>query len=184
MVQMLTTQTNKETRCKCSRHNQIHFICSPFLFWLCFEHLQRVRCQIDESVFLMCRCFFFICSVFLFWLCCEHLQRVRCQIDESVFLICRCFFFYLQPVSFFGCVVSICSVCDVKLTKVFSSEIRSESCCVGGTPRTNVHLICRLSHETKLYPIRKRADKDVSIINTVMTQHKRIWTLSLREGGI
>ncbi len=32
MVQMLTTQTNKETRCKCSQHNQIHFICSVFLF--------------------------------------------------------------------------------------------------------------------------------------------------------
>ncbi len=28
--------------------------------------------------------------------------------------------FYLQRVSFFGCVVSICSVCVIKLTKVFS----------------------------------------------------------------
>ncbi len=50
------SQTNKETCCKCSQHNQIHFICSAFLFWLCCEHLQRVRCQIDESVFLICRC--------------------------------------------------------------------------------------------------------------------------------
>ncbi len=84
MVQMLTTQTNKETHCKCSQHNQINCICSAFLFWLC----------------------------------CEHLQRVCCQIDESCFLNLQVFFFYLQRVSFFGCVVSICSVCFVKLTKV------------------------------------------------------------------
>ncbi len=37
-----------------------------------------------------------------------------------------------------------------------------KSCCVRGTPRTNAHLICRLSHETKKYPIRKPADKDGS----------------------
>ncbi len=79
---MLTTQTNKETHCKCSQHNQIHFICSAFLFWLSCE---RVCCQIDESVFLICRCFFSICSAFLFWLCCEHLQRVR---FAGVFSIC------------------------------------------------------------------------------------------------
>ncbi len=77
-----------------------------------------MRCQIDESVFLISRCFFYLQRVSFFG-CCEHLQRVRCQIDESVFLICRCFF-YLQHVSFFGCVVGICSVCVVKLTKVFS----------------------------------------------------------------
>ncbi len=45
-------------------------------------------------------------------------------------------------------------------------------------------LICRLSRETKQYPIKKRADKDRSITNTVMAWHKIIWTLSLREGGI
>ncbi len=64
--------------CKCSQHNQINFICSAFLFWLCCEHLQRVRCQIDESVFLICRCFFLFAARFFFWLCCEHLQRVHC----------------------------------------------------------------------------------------------------------
>ncbi len=47
-----------QKHCKCSQHKQIHFICSAFLFWLCCEH---VRCQIDESVFLICRCFS-ICS--------------------------------------------------------------------------------------------------------------------------
>ncbi len=67
--------------CKCSQHNQIQFICSAFLFWLCCEHL-------------------------------------RCQIDESVFLICRCFFLFAARF-FFGCVVSICSICVVKLMKVF-----------------------------------------------------------------
>ncbi len=54
-------------------------ICSVFLYlfvlwafvvcvfiWLCCEHLQRVRCQFDESFFLICRCFFSICSAFLF----------------------------------------------------------------------------------------------------------------------
>ncbi len=69
-----------------------------------------MRCQIDKSVFLICRCFFLFAVRFFFWLCCEHLQRVRCQIDESVFLICRCFFLFAARF-FFGCVVSICSVC-------------------------------------------------------------------------
>ncbi len=45
-----------------AQHNQIHFICSAFLFWLCCEHLQRVRCKIEEVVFLISRCFS-ICSV-------------------------------------------------------------------------------------------------------------------------
>ncbi len=40
--------------CKCSQHKQIHLICSAYLFWLCCEHLQRVRCQIEERVFLIC----------------------------------------------------------------------------------------------------------------------------------
>ncbi len=71
---------------KCFLNLQVFFLFAAcFFFWLCCEHLQRVRCQIDESVFLICRGFFSICSPFLFWLCCEHLQRVRCQIDESVF---------------------------------------------------------------------------------------------------
>ncbi len=96
-VQMLTTQTSKETHCKCSQHNQIHFICSTFLYWLCCEHLQRVRCKIEEVVFLICRRFFLFAARFFFWLCCEHLQRVCCQIEEVVFLICRRFF-YLQRV--------------------------------------------------------------------------------------
>ncbi len=45
------------------------------------------------------------------------------------------------------------------------SDQKSCSVCVcvcegaGGTPRTNVHLICRLSREIKPYPIRKRADR-------------------------
>ncbi len=90
-----------------------------FFFWLCCEHLQHVRCQIDKVVFLICRRFFLFAARFFIWLCCEHLQRVRCQIDEVVFLICRCFF-YLQRVSLFGYVVSICSACVVKLTKWFS----------------------------------------------------------------
>ncbi len=96
--------------CKCSQHKQIKkhtanahnttkyiLFASRFFFWLCCEHLQHVCCQIDESVFLICRCFFSICSAFLFWLCCEHLQRVRCKTEEVVSLICRCFC-YLQRV--------------------------------------------------------------------------------------
>ncbi len=91
-----------------------------FFFWLCCEHLQRVRCQIDESVFLIWRVFFlFICSAFLFlvvlwaFAACAMSNWRKCFLDLQVF-------FYLQRVSFFSCVVSICSVCDVKLTKVFS----------------------------------------------------------------
>ncbi len=48
--------------CKCSQHKQIHLICSAFLFWLCCEHLQRVCCQINESFFLICRCFFYFAA--------------------------------------------------------------------------------------------------------------------------
>ncbi len=73
MVKMLTTQTNKETHCKCSQHNQINFICSTFLF-------------------LVVLWAFAVC--FFFWLCCEHLQHVCCQIEEVVFLICRVFFLF------------------------------------------------------------------------------------------
>ncbi len=63
---MVTTQTNKETHCKCSQHNQIHFICSAFLFWLCCEHLQLVCCQIEESVFLIFRVFFLFAARWAF----------------------------------------------------------------------------------------------------------------------
>ncbi len=38
---MLTTQTNKETHCKCSQHNQIVFV-ARFFVWLCCEYLQCV----------------------------------------------------------------------------------------------------------------------------------------------
>ncbi len=51
-----------------------------------------------------------------------------------------------------------------------------ESCCRGGGGEQR---ICRLSRETKQYPIRKRADRGIT--NTVMAQHKRIWTLSSRD---
>ncbi len=40
-----------------------------------------------------------------------------------------------------------------------STEFDQKSCCVGGTPRTKARLICRLSRETKQYPIRKPADR-------------------------
>ncbi len=46
--------------CKCSQHNQIHFICSAFLFWLCCEHLKHVHCKIEEVVSLICRCFVYL----------------------------------------------------------------------------------------------------------------------------
>ncbi len=69
-----------------------------------------MRCQIDESVFLICRCFFYLQHVSFFWLCCEHLQRVRCQIDESVFLVCRCFFL-IAARFFFGGVLKAFAAC-------------------------------------------------------------------------
>ncbi len=100
---MLTTQTNKETRCKCSQHNQIHFICSAFIFWLCCEHLQHVRCQFDESCFLNLQGFFLFATRFVFWLCCEHLQHVRCQNDESCFLNLQGFFLFATRFFFWLC---------------------------------------------------------------------------------
>ncbi len=40
---------------------QVFFLfAARFFIWLCCEHLQRVRCQIDEVVFLICRCFFYL----------------------------------------------------------------------------------------------------------------------------
>ncbi len=74
--------------CKYSQHTKWRiWYAVRFFIWLCCEHLQRVYCQIDKVVFLICRCFIFI------WLCCEHLQCVYCQIDKVVFLICRGFIF-------------------------------------------------------------------------------------------
>ncbi len=108
---MLTTQTNKETHCKCSQHNQIHFISNAVLFWLCSERLQCVHCQIDASVFLICRGFFLFAARFFFWLCCEYLQRVCCQIDKSVFLICRCFFLFAARFFFWLCCEYLQRVC-------------------------------------------------------------------------
>ncbi len=46
--------------CKCLQHNQINnFIAACFFVWCC-KHLQCVCCQIDEVVFLICRCFFYL----------------------------------------------------------------------------------------------------------------------------
>ncbi len=101
-LQLQKTHANRKSTSKSRKHfhnfdsrwykcSQIHFICSAFLFWLCCEHLQRVHCQIDESLFLICRCFFLFAARFFFGLCCEHLQRVCCQIEEVVSLIYMCF---------------------------------------------------------------------------------------------
>ncbi len=73
-----------------------------------------MRFQIDESVFLICRCFFLFAARFFFWLCCEYLQRVCCQIDESVFLICRCFFLFVARLFFWLCCEYLQRVCVVK----------------------------------------------------------------------
>ncbi len=55
---------------------------------------------------------------------------------------------------------------------------RKYSTCVGGTLRTNARLICRLSCETKQYPIRKQADRRRKLNKLiVIAQHKSIWTL-------
>ncbi len=104
--------------CKCSQHKQINVICSASLFLLCCEHLQRVCCQIGESVFLICRCFFYLQRVSFFGCVVSICSVCVVKLRKSFFFICRCFF-YLQRVSFFGCIVSICSVCVVKLRKSF-----------------------------------------------------------------
>ncbi len=45
---------------KCFLNLQVFFclFAACFFFGWCCEHLQHVRCQIDESVFLIFRCFF------------------------------------------------------------------------------------------------------------------------------
>ncbi len=85
--------------CKCSQHNQINFICSVFL---CLVVLWAFA---PPAVKLM--------KMFSWF-------AGACQIDESYFLNLQAFFFYLHCVSLFGFVVSICSLCVVKLTKVIS----------------------------------------------------------------
>ncbi len=75
--------------CKCSQHKQIKkhtanahsttkyiLFAARFLLWLCCEHLQRVCCQIDESVFLICRCFFYLQRVEL-----SRLKKKRKKFD-------------------------------------------------------------------------------------------------------
>ncbi len=56
MVQMLTTQTNKET---------LQMLTTEFVLLYC-EHLQRVRWQIDESSFLNLQAFFLFAARFFF----------------------------------------------------------------------------------------------------------------------
>ncbi len=43
-------------------HNTTKYIlfAARFFFWLCCEHLQLVRCKIEEVVFLICRYFFYL----------------------------------------------------------------------------------------------------------------------------
>ncbi len=83
---MLTTQTNKETHCKYSQHNQMHFFLQRVSFFGCVVSIcKRVRCKIDESCFLNLQVFFFYLQrVSFFWLCCEHLKHVHCKIEEVV----------------------------------------------------------------------------------------------------
>ncbi len=85
--------------CKCSQHKQIK------------KHTANAYNTTKYNIFA---------GRFFVWLCCEHLQRVRCQIDKRFFLICRCFFLFAARFFFLGCVMSICSVCVVKLTQVFT----------------------------------------------------------------
>ncbi len=69
-----------------------------------------------------------------------------CQIDEVVFLICR-FFFYLQHVYLFGCIVSICSTCAVKLScflnlHVFFFYLQRVSLCCEYLQHVSVFAAC------------------------------------------
>ncbi len=66
MVQMLTTKTSKETCCKCSQHNQIHFICSAFLFLVELWAFSACALSNWRKCFLSLQVFFSICSAFLF----------------------------------------------------------------------------------------------------------------------
>ncbi len=67
-----------------AQHNQIHFICSAFLFWLCCEHLQRVRCKIEEVVFLISRCFFYL-QCFFFG-CAVSICSVYCAQNKNIYI--------------------------------------------------------------------------------------------------
>ncbi len=103
---MLTTQPNT-------------FYLQRISFLVVLWALKRVRCQIDESVFLICRCFFSICSVFLFlvvlwaFAACALSNRRKCFLNLQVFFsICSAFLFLVVLWAFAACVV--------KLTKVFS----------------------------------------------------------------
>ncbi len=40
--------------------NKYILFAARFFFWLCCEHLQHVRCKIEEVVSLICRCFFYL----------------------------------------------------------------------------------------------------------------------------
>ncbi len=103
---MLTTQTNKETCCKCSQHNQINnFICSTFLclvvLWI-FAVCVLSNCW---NCFLNLQVFFYLQRVSLFGYVVSIIARVlsncwNCFLNLQVF-------FYLQRVSLFGYVVSI-----------------------------------------------------------------------------
>ncbi len=106
--------------CKCSQHNQIHFICSAFLFLVVLWAFapSNVCCQIDESVFLICRCFFYLQRVSFFGCVVSICSVCVVKLMWKCFLNLQVFFLFAARF-FFGCVVSICSVCVVKLRKLF-----------------------------------------------------------------
>ncbi len=95
--------------CKCSQHKQI----------------KKQAAEIDESVFLICRCFFLFAARFFFWLCCEHLQRVRCKIEEVVSLICRGFF--CSALTSLWCHKLIGSVASWGVEHTYSRLVRCQS---------------------------------------------------------
>ncbi len=89
VLQMLTTQTNKEFDLQC-----VSLVVFGVLsnWWRCFLKFAGV-CFLF-AVFLYLVVLWVFAVRFFIWLCCEYLQRECCQI---VLLIWRCFF-YLQRV--------------------------------------------------------------------------------------
>ncbi len=120
-IKKTTSSIWQHTRCKCSQHNQIHFICSVFIFFGCVVSILQHVLSNWGSRFLNLQVFFLFAARFFSFLVVLW-AFAACVLSNwrKCFLNLQVFFLFAARYFFFGCVVSICSVCVVKLTKVFS----------------------------------------------------------------
>ncbi len=117
--------------CKCSQHNQIHFICSAFLFLVVLWAFVACALSNWRKCFLNLQVFFFFCSAFLFlvvlwaFAACALLNWRKCFSNlQMYFFICGAILFLVVLWAFAACAllnwrsVFLICMCFLKLQRV------------------------------------------------------------------